>query len=270
MMQNPKPWPSEAQAAERQAASYLPLRGSRTDLLPEPWPTDKGFPKPATALRSITAWFAQNGPQPMTAVPNCTDRWLSEIPKSHEIMHNGVDWLRQQGSALWPSLAVADLLAMWEAGQRGEPSPFSVPAVRDAVELWTIYQAIRAHVHAAIGKVAKEQGLLPSADPTTIDALVTAWRERIDPLTPKATYRVKKGEIPMITPESTDSESMIQARTYQALQGMVQDALDEHRATDPDFALPMTDATVVNLLADLLSEHLSVIVDRLIIPSLST
>jgi len=113
--------------------------------------------------------------------PTCTTRWLASIPDSHQVMQNGLPWLTAHQTDLWPSVAIADLLAMWAAVEHGVDDPFTVPAVRDAVELWTIYQAIRQHVHAAVSKVAKEQQLLPTADPATIDALITTWRERIAP-----------------------------------------------------------------------------------------
>lgn len=175
-------WPINAAEAERQAAAYLPLHGSRTDLLPRPWPTPakEKFPKPATVLRELTGWFARVGPQPLTTVPECARRWLMDILPSHVVMRAGLSWLQERQEDLWPSVAVADLLAMWESVQHGQPTPFAVPAVQEAVELWVIYQAMRTHVHSAIGHVAKAQGLLPSAEPVVVDALIAAWRERLE------------------------------------------------------------------------------------------
>ena len=174
-------WPTNTAEAERQAAAYLPLHGSRTDLLPRPWPTsdEEPFPKPTTVLRELTTWLSKVGPQPITSVPECTHRWLAEIPPSHGVMRAGIPWLQEHQDGLWPSVAVADLLSMWESVRHGQPTPFIVPAVQEAVELWTIYQAMRTHVHAAIGHVAKTQGLLPNPDPVVVDALIAAWRDRL-------------------------------------------------------------------------------------------
>ncbi len=175
-------WPTSPAEAERQAAAYLPLHGSRTDLLPRPWPTsqdEEPFPKPTTVLRELTTWLSKVGPQPITSVPQCTQQWLMEIPPSHVVMRAGIPWLQAHNEALWPSVAVADLLSLWETVRRGQPTPFTVPAVQEAVELWTIYQAMRTHVHAAIGHVAKTQGLLPNPDPVVVDALIAAWRDRL-------------------------------------------------------------------------------------------
>lgn len=182
-------WPINADEAERQAAAYLPLHGARKDLLPHPWPTptEEKFPKPTTVLRELTSWFARVGPQPITTIPTCTQRWLTEIPPSHGVMCKGLTWLQEHQEDLWPSVAVADLLAMWESVQHGRSTPFAVPAVQEAVELWMIYQAMRTHVHAAIGHVAKTQGLLPSADPEVLDALIAAWKEQLESAPPALT-----------------------------------------------------------------------------------
>lgn len=174
-------WPTNPASAERQAAAYLPLRGSRIDLLPTAWPDTEGFPKPATVLRELTAWFAQVGPQPMVSIPDCVEQWLTSIPATHTVMLVGVPWLREQGDALWPTVAVANLIAMYEAIQHGGENPFVVTAVQDAVEQWMIFQAIRTHLHAAIGRVAKQQGVLPSSEPQVLDALITAWQAQLGP-----------------------------------------------------------------------------------------
>lgn len=148
-------WPHDPQTAERQAAAYLPLHGNRIDRLPRPWPEAEGFPKPGTVLRELTAWFTQAGPQSMPEIPRCTAEWLSSIPVTHTVMLTGVPWLQDHREALWPSVAVANLLAMFAAVQHGQDSPFVVSAVQDAVAQWLIFQAIRTHVHAAISRVAK-------------------------------------------------------------------------------------------------------------------
>ncbi len=56
-----------------------------------------------------------------------------------------------------------------------------VPAVQDAVEHWLIFQAIRTHIHEAVGRVVKERGMVPSADPAVVEALIQAWCERLGP-----------------------------------------------------------------------------------------
>ncbi len=51
-------WPTNEIDAERQAAAYLPLQGTKSTLLPQPWPQqDPGFPGLSTVLRSLTQWF---------------------------------------------------------------------------------------------------------------------------------------------------------------------------------------------------------------------
>ncbi len=117
-------WPTDESAAQRLAV-YLPLHGTRVDLLPGPWPEPAAaafpetakFPKPRMVLRELTAWFGRMGPQPMAAVPALTQTWLSPVPNTHPIMQAGVPWLRQHSAALWPAVAVTNLLAMYEAIQ---------------------------------------------------------------------------------------------------------------------------------------------------------
>lgn len=177
-------WPTDEAAAQRQAAAYLPLHGNRTDVLPAPWPQGTAtapFPTPRVVWRELTAWFGRVGPQPMVAVPALTPRWLAEIPPTHTVMHAGIPWLRTQGPALWPAVAVGNLLAMYEAIQQGQESRFVVPAVQDAVAQWLIFQAMRTYLHEAVGRVVKERGMLPSADPAVVEALIQAWRERLGP-----------------------------------------------------------------------------------------
>ena len=44
MMTPIRPWPRDEATAERQAAAYLPLQGTKSTLLPQPWPQqDPGF-----------------------------------------------------------------------------------------------------------------------------------------------------------------------------------------------------------------------------------
>ena len=174
-------WPTNEIDAERQAAAYLPVHGTRSDGLPSPWPTDKEFPKPGTVLRSLTQWFRQTGPQPLGDVPSLTNQWLTGIPASHHVMRNGLPWLHKHQVELWPAVAVTALLAKWDAVQHGQESPFAVPAVQDAVRLWTIDQDIRQHVHEAVQKVAQATHQVPVIDEHVIESLITTWRDVLDP-----------------------------------------------------------------------------------------
>ena len=191
-------WPTNEIDAERQAAAYLPLQGNRSDLLPSRWPNPKEekFPKPATVLRELTAWFARHGPQPMTTIPQCTQRWLTEIPPTHGVMQAGVSWLQSQNEALWPSVAVANLLAMWDSVRHGQPSPFTVPAVQDAVRLWTIDQDMRKHAHEAVQKVYQITHQVPLIDETMLDAMIAVWREVMEPEQPALASAVTKEKTP--------------------------------------------------------------------------
>ena len=82
MMTPIRPWPRDEATAERQAAAYLPLQGTKSTLLPQPWPQqDPGFPGLSTVLRSLTQWFRQRDLQPLCQVPQLTNQWLRSIPE---------------------------------------------------------------------------------------------------------------------------------------------------------------------------------------------
>ncbi len=165
-------WPTNEIDAERQAAAYLPLQGTKSTLLPHPWPQDPGFPGPSTVLRSLTQWFRQRDPQPLCQVPRLTSQWLRSIPESHRVMRQGVPWLTTHEPECWPIVAVTALLAHWEAIQHGQETQLVVPAVQEAVQLWQLDQAIRQHLHEAVGRVSKTLQERGASLPPASDAVI--------------------------------------------------------------------------------------------------
>ncbi|PSR21056.1 MAG: hypothetical protein C7B43_21525, partial [Sulfobacillus benefaciens] len=72
----------------------------------------------------------------------------------------------------WPIVAVTALLAHWEAIQHGQETQLVVPAVQEAVQLWQLDQAIRQHLHEAVGRVSKTLQERGASLPPASDAVI--------------------------------------------------------------------------------------------------